>query len=43
MMEEVRTSETSVNLNVTTRRYIPPHSVQFLLAGFLIVQYKIVG
>jgi hypothetical protein len=23
MMEAVRTSETSVNLNVTTRRYIP--------------------
>jgi hypothetical protein len=26
MMEEVRTSETSVNFNVTTRRYIPEDS-----------------
>jgi hypothetical protein len=26
MMEAVRTSETSVNFNVTTRRYIPEHS-----------------
>jgi hypothetical protein len=26
MIEAVRTSETSVNLNVTTRRYIPEDS-----------------
>jgi len=26
MMEAVRTSETSVNFNVTTRRYIPEDS-----------------
>jgi hypothetical protein len=26
MMEAVRTSETSVNFNVTTRRYIPENS-----------------
>jgi hypothetical protein len=26
MMEEVRTSETSVNINLTTRRYIPEFS-----------------
>jgi hypothetical protein len=26
MIEAVRTSETSVNLNVTTQRYIPEHS-----------------
>jgi hypothetical protein len=26
MMEEIRTSETSVNFNVTTQRYIPEYS-----------------
>jgi hypothetical protein len=26
MMEEVRTSEKTVNFNVTARRYIPEHS-----------------
>jgi hypothetical protein len=33
MMEAVRTSETSVNFNVTTRRYIPEDSINFILAA----------
>jgi hypothetical protein len=36
MMEAVRTSETSVNFNVTTWRYIPEDSklqVQYILFG----------
>jgi hypothetical protein len=37
MMEAVRTSEMSVNFNVTTRRYIPEDSkrLQALLAGLI--------
>jgi hypothetical protein len=34
MMEAVRTSETSVNF-VTTRRYIPEDSINFILAAVI--------
>jgi hypothetical protein len=33
MMEAVRTSETSVNFNVITRRYIPEDYLNFILAA----------
>jgi hypothetical protein len=38
MMEAVRTSETSVNFNVTTRRYIPEESK--LHFNFVYLKYK---
>jgi hypothetical protein len=33
MVEKVRTSETSIIFNVTTRRYIPEDSLNFTLAA----------
>jgi hypothetical protein len=33
MMEGVHISEKSVNFNVTTRRYIPEDSINFILAA----------
>jgi hypothetical protein len=32
-MVAVRTSKTSVNINLTTRRYIPEDSINFILAA----------
>jgi hypothetical protein len=38
MMETARTSETSVNLNMTTRRYIPENSkLQFPYVSYLTI------